>query len=162
MVNLTEGDRISINGLATIVTGFTTIGDSEMVCTPYGDFNVSIVKRIRVAGPKNPMAIKVYSDNDYDLIYTLANRGRTMDQIARHLGIGFRRFWIDYNNPALDVKANYEAGRDELDQKSFADLQYASTDPKNGKALVAFHNKLSEINLRNKLREIQEQNNIWG
>ncbi len=162
MAFFTKGDRISVNGLVTTVTDLTTIGENDMVCTPYGDFNVDLVKKISVVGVKNTMSIRVYSDADYDLVYTLAAKGRTMDQVARHLDISFRRFWIDYNNPALDVKENYEAGKDELDQKAFDDLQTESTNPKNNKALNAFHRKLNEISLRNKIKQIQEQNNIWG
>ncbi|WP_297095580.1 hypothetical protein [uncultured Draconibacterium sp.] len=110
---------------------------------------------------KNLITIKNYSDADYQEIFELAKSGRTMDQVARHLGISFRRFWIDYNNPALGVKENYDDGRDALDEERFVNLQKESSNPKNGKALIAFNQKLDEIHLRNKIHQIREQNNIW-
>ena len=45
MNGLQEGDKISIGGLRTVVEGFNTIGNDIMVCTPYGEFNITLVQK---------------------------------------------------------------------------------------------------------------------
>jgi hypothetical protein len=161
--NLKPGDRITIKGLITRVEGFDTIGNNQMVKTPMGDFNIDLVKRF-IAKKQPEFAqntIKVYSEEDYELIYNLAYKGRDMAQVARHLGISFRRFWIDFNNPNLDVQTYYQAGADLLDEETFDTLKSEASNPKNSKALVAFIEHQNQMKLKNKINAIQQQNNIW-
>ena len=46
MEELKVGDHILINTLDTVVDGFEYRYGQKFVCTPYGNFNLSVIKKV--------------------------------------------------------------------------------------------------------------------
>ena len=97
--------------------------------------------------------IKIYAPEELARIYDLAKLGFDMAYIATDLGISFTRFWIDYNNPALNVKRCYDDGAKKLERKNRKNIV------KNAKSEVGSQRILNEeiqaTKIRNKMNEIR-------
>lgn len=97
--------------------------------------------------------IKIYTDIELSQIKKFAKLGFDMAYIAGELGISFTRFWMDYNNPALDVRHAYDSGIKkavQINRKNV--IKKAKTD---SSAQTAMKWELESTRLRNKINEIR-------
>ena len=97
--------------------------------------------------------IKIYSTTELDTIEELAEKGFDMATVARYLDVSFTRFWLDYNNPALDVRESYDKGQRQGELKNRENMIKAAD--KSEGAQKNFNEEVQASKLRNKINSIR-------
>jgi hypothetical protein len=97
--------------------------------------------------------IKIYNDTEITDITKFAKKGFDMATVARCLGIPFNRFWLDYNNPALNVREAYDKGIRLGEIKNRKNMIKAAD--KSEGAQKNFNEEMQASKLRNKIDSIR-------